>query len=305
MQAMRFDRLGPPEVLQLVDADEPHPKPGQIRIRVRAAGINPVDWKIRGGSSRRAVPVPLPSVPGLEAAGLVDELGAGVQDVSVGDEVFGSTVTGAAAEYAVLDHWAVKPAAMPWAEAAGLPMAVETAARALDLLGELAGKHLLISGAAGGVGTAAVQLALAREATVIGTASAASQDYLRSLGAEATTYGPGLPDRVRAIAPGAVDLALDVAGHGVLPDLIALAGHPDRVVTLIDPDAAAYHVRFTTGSEGRAYYALAVAADLYTQGRFRMPVAATFALQDLPEAHRLSEAGHVRGKLVIVFTAHR
>jgi NADPH:quinone reductase-like Zn-dependent oxidoreductase len=188
---------------------------------------------------------------------------------------------------------------MPWAEAAGLPMAVETAARALDLFGDLAGRRLVISGAAGGVGTAAVQLALARGAVVIGTASPANQDYVRSLGAVATTYGPGLPDRVRGIAPGGVDLALDVAGHGVLPDLIALTGSPDQVVTLIDPDAAAHRVRFTAGREGRAYHALAVAADLYSQGRFTMPVAGTFALADLAEAHRISEAGHVRGKLVI------
>jgi NADPH:quinone reductase-like Zn-dependent oxidoreductase len=149
------------------------------------------------------------------------------------------------------------------------------------------------------VGTAAVQLAVARGAAVIGTASAGTQDYLRSLGAAATTYGPGLPDRVRAIASGTADLALDVAGHGVLPDLIAITGSPDRVVTLIDPDAAAYHVRFEAGREGRAYYALAVAADLYTQGRFTVPVAGVFALPDLPEAHRISEAGHVRGKLVV------
>jgi NADPH:quinone reductase-like Zn-dependent oxidoreductase len=299
MKAIRFDRLGPPEVLQLADTDDPHPAPGQIRIRVRAAGVNPVDWKIRGGSSRRAIPIALPSIPGLEAAGTVDEIGAGVDGVSIGDEVFGSAVTGAAAEYTVLDHWAAKPAAMPWTEAAALPMAVETAARALDLFGELAGRRLVISGAAGGVGTAAVQLALARGAAVTGTASTGNQDYVRSLGAAATTYGPGLPDRVRAIAPGGADLALDVAGHGVLPELIAITGSPDQVVTLIDPDAPAYHVRFTAGREGRAYYALAVAADLHTKGRFTMPVAGTFALRDLAEAHRISEAGHVRGKLVI------
>src|SRR6201999_1658884 len=159
---MRFDRLGPPEVLRLTDVDDPHPGPGQLRIRVRAAGINPVDWKIRGGTSRRAGPVPLPGIPGREAAGVVDEVGADVAGVSVGDEVFGSAVTGAAAELTVLDHWAARPAGMPWTQAAGLPMAVETAARALDELGPLAGRTLVISGAAGGVGTAAVQLALAR-----------------------------------------------------------------------------------------------------------------------------------------------
>jgi NADPH:quinone reductase-like Zn-dependent oxidoreductase len=145
----------------------------------------------------------------------------------------------------------------------------------------------------------AAPLGLPGGAAVVGTASPASQEYLRSLGAAATTYGPGLPDRVRALAPGGADLALDVAGHGVLPDLIAITGRPDRVVTLIDPDAAAYHVRFNAGADGRAYYALAVAAGLSAQGRFTMPVARVFPLADLAEAHRVSEAGHVRGKLVV------
>jgi NADPH:quinone reductase-like Zn-dependent oxidoreductase len=302
MKAIQFDEVGSPDVLHLADVAEPHPGPGQVRIRVLAAGINPVDWKIRNGSSRRAIPVTLPSVPGLEAAGVVDEIGPDVENVALGDEVFGAAITGAAAEHAVLDQWAAKPPTMPWAEAGGLAMAVETAARGLDLFGPLAGRTLLISGAAGGVGTAAVQLALARDATVIATGGAASQDYLKSLGAIATPYGPGLPERARALAPGGIDLALDVAGHGVLPDLIALTGSPDHVITLIDPDAASLNVRFTTGSEGRAYYALTAAADLFEQRRFTMPVARTFPFTDLAEAHRLSETGHVRGKLVVVLT---
>ena len=137
---MQFGEYGPPDVLHLVEVDEPHPGQDQIRIRVRAAGINPVDWKIRSGTSRRAIPIELPSIPGLEAAGVVDELGPGVSGVSVGDEVFGSAVSGAAAEYTVLDHWAGKPADMSWAEAGGLSMAVETAARGLDLFGDLDGR---------------------------------------------------------------------------------------------------------------------------------------------------------------------
>jgi NADPH:quinone reductase-like Zn-dependent oxidoreductase len=302
MKAIQFDEVGSPDVLHLADVAEPHPGPGQIRIRVLAAGINPVDWKIRNGSSRRAIPVTLPSIPGLEAAGVVDEIGPDVENVTLGDEVFGAASTGAAAEHTVLDHWAAKPPTMPWPEAGGLAMAVETAARGLDLLGPLAGRTLLISGAAGGVGTAAVQLALARDATVIATGGAASQDYLKSLGAVATPYGPGLPERARALAPGGIDLALDVAGHGVLPDLIALTGSADHVITLIDPDAANLNVRFTTGSEGRAYYALAATAALFEQRRFTMPVARTFPLTDLAEAHRLSETGHIRGKLVAVLT---
>ncbi|MGI3781399.1 MAG: zinc-binding dehydrogenase, partial [Janthinobacterium lividum] len=222
-----------------------------------------------------------------------------VSDVDLGDEVFGATVTGAAAEHAVLSDWARKPSEMSWAVAGGLPMAVETAARGLDVLGELQGKTLLISGAAGGVGTAAVQLAQDRGARVIGTASQDNLDYLSSLGAEPCAYGPGLVERVQALAPDGVDLALDVAGYGVLPDLLSLVGSPDRVVTLIDPDAASLGVVFTTGSEGRAYYALDRAAELSRHGSFVMPIAGTYPLTELAEAHRASETGHVRGKLVV------
>lgn len=299
MRAVQFDRTGPPEVLHVAEVPDVHPGPGQVRIRVRAAGVNPVDWKIRNGSSRRAIPVELPSIPGLEAAGEVDELGADVTGVRVGDHVFGSVVSGASAELALLDHWAAKPDAMSWAEAGGLSMAVETAARGLDALGDLTGRTLLVSGAAGGVGTAAVQLALSRGAEVVATAGADNQEYLAGLGARATTYGPGLLDRVRTLAPEGVDLALDVAGYDVLPDLITLTGGAEHVLTLIDPRAAELDVRFSTGSEGRAFYALDVVADLFTQGRFTMPVAGSFGLDQLAEAHRVSESGHLRGKLVV------
>jgi NADPH:quinone reductase-like Zn-dependent oxidoreductase len=301
MKAMQFEQQGPPEVMVLVDLPEPHAGPGEIRIRVHAAGVNPVDWKIRGGSTLRATPIPLPSVPGLEAAGVVDELGPEVEGVSLGDEVFGSALGGAAAEFTRLDQWELKPAGMSWAEAAGLPMAVETAARGLDTLGLAAGQTLLVSGAAGGVGTAAVQLAIARGAFVIGTGGPDSQDYIAGLGATAIGYGPDLPARVAAIAPQGVDLALDVAGHGVIPDLIAITGRPEAVVGIGDAlGATAAGIQFTTGSEGRAFHALATAADLFTQGQFRMPVDQTYALIDLPLAHHVSEAGHVRGKLVVV-----
>lgn len=299
MKTMQFDQYGPPEVLQPAEAPDVHPGPGQVRVRVRAAGINPVDWKIRSGVSRRAIPVALPHVPGMEAAGVVDELGPGVAGVDLGDEVFGATTTGGAAEHAVLSDWAHKPAQMSWAVAGGLPMAVETAARGLDVLGELQGRTLLISGAAGGVGTAAVQLAQERGARVIGTAGEDNLNHLSSLGAVPCVYGPGLVDRVRALAPDGVDLALDVAGHGVLPDLLTLTGSPERVVTLIDPDAAELGIVFTTGSEGRAYYALADVAELSARGRFTMPIAASYPLTELAEAHRASETGHVRGKLVV------
>jgi NADPH:quinone reductase-like Zn-dependent oxidoreductase len=300
MKAAQFDELGPPEALRIVDIPEPHAGPGQIRVAVRAAGVNPVDWKIRSGASKRATPIPLPSVPGLDAAGIVDEVGADVRDIAVGDAVFGNAVSGAAAQYAVLSHWAVKPDTMSWAEASGLATAVETAGRALDVLGVGEGYTVLISGAAGGVGAATVQFARARGAHVIGTASRDNLGYLESLGALATTYGPGLPDRVRLLAPGGVDGALDIAGHEVLPDLIEIVGSPENVVSVGDFGSPALGVHFTMGQEGRAYYAFALAADLFRQGRFTMPVARTFPLEEIAEAHRISEAGHVRGKLVVL-----
>jgi NADPH:quinone reductase-like Zn-dependent oxidoreductase len=314
MKAMSFEKVGGPEVLHLVDVPQPHAGPGQIRIAVRAAGVNPVDWKIRNGSTLRTIPVALPHIPGLEAAGVVDEVGAGVEGVSVGDEVFGAAQN-ASAEYAVLDEWAPKPPELTWAQAGGLAMVVETAARGLDLLGISAGQEsagtesagtesasttLLVNGAAGGVGLAAVQLAQARGARVIGTASKDNQEYLSSLGAAATDYGPGLVDRVRSLAPDGIDAALAVSGEGALPDLITLTGSPDRVVSIGDATAADHGVRFTTGAEGRAFYSLREAATLAAAGRLTMPVARALPLAELGEAHRLSEAGHVRGKFVVV-----
>ncbi|WP_261567846.1 NADP-dependent oxidoreductase [Frankia gtarii] len=304
MKAMSFAQTGGPEVLHLVDVSQPHAGPGQIRIAVRAAGVNPVDWKIRNGSTLRTIPVALPHIPGMEAAGVVDEVGAGVEGVAVGDEVFGAAQS-ASAEYAVLDEWAPKPPELTWAQAGGLAMAVETAARGLDLLGlsagsASAGRTLLVNGAAGGVGLAAVQLAQARGARVIGTAGRDNQEYLRSLGAAATDYGPGLVERVRALAPDGVDAALAVSGEGALPDLIALTGSPDRVVSIGDVTAADHGVVFTTGAEGRAFYSLREAATLAAAGRLTMAVARALPLAELGEAHRISETGHVRGKLVVV-----
>jgi NADPH:quinone reductase-like Zn-dependent oxidoreductase len=192
---VRFSQFGGPEVLEIVDLPEPHPGPGQIRVAVRAAGVNPSDWKKRKGLMDRELPQTL----GHEAAGVVDELGAGVADVAVGDRVFGfSAEGGAQAELAVLSWYAPIPPSLDFAGAAALPAAIETATRALDQLGAGSGNTLLINGASGSVGSAAVQLAEVRGARVIGTASPASHDYLRSLGAEPVAYGEGLTGRVRS-----------------------------------------------------------------------------------------------------------
>jgi len=300
MKALQFAEYGDPEVMHVVAVEEPHAGPGQIRIAVRAAGVNPVDWKIRSGLLRGMMPVALPCIPGSDVAGVVDEVGDQTTGVSVGDEVFGFAIGGGSAQYALLEHFAAKPSAMSWAEAAGLPVAVETATRALNLLGVAEGHTLLVNGAAGGVGAAAVQLARARGAQVIGTASEGNHEFLRSLGVTPTTYGDGLVQRVRAIAPDGPDLALDIAGRGALPDLIEITGGADQVVTIADYEAPKYGVRLTSGGEGRAFQALAQAAQLFEQGRFSLPVARTYALADAHQAHRTSEEGHVRGKLVLL-----
>lgn len=301
MRAMRFSGYGGPDVLREVEIDAPHAGPGEIRVAVRAAGVNPIDWKLRSGVIRGSMDLELPSTPGTDVAGVVDEVGPDVTGTEVGDNVFGFATTGSAAEHALLRVFAHVPAGLAWAEAAALPVAVETATRALDELGVTDGQTVLVSGAAGAVGLAAVQLARLRGATVIGTASEANHDHLRGLGVLATTYGEGLVPRVRALVPDGVDRALDVAGHGVLADLVELTGDPGRVLTVTDPDAAAHGVRMSRGgSDDHARSALQDAAALVGQGEFAIPVAATFPLAELAAAHRRSETGHVLGKIVVL-----
>ena len=298
VKAVRFSRFGGPEVLEIADLPDPHPGPGQVRIAVRAAGVNASDWKKRQGLMDQE----LPQTMGYEAAGIVDELGAEVADVAIGDRVFGFSGDGAAqAELAVLSYYASIPPSLDFGAAAALPSALETAARALDQLGVEHGSLVLINGASGSVGSAAVQLAVARSARVIGTGSPATHDFLRSLGAEPVAYGDGMAERVRALAPGGVDLALDVAGSGVLPELIELAGGPEHVITVADfAGAQQYGVRFSRGDTGRALYALDQIRDLVESGQFSLPVGQAFPLADVGDAHRVGEAGRVRGKLVLL-----
>ncbi len=300
MKAVQFSEYGDPDVLHVAEVDEPHAGEGQIRVAVEGAGVNPFDWKVRSGAMREIMPVDLPKIPGLEVSGVVDEVGNGVTGVVVGDEVFGPAVGGGTAQQALMDNWAAKPAGLSWAEAGALSVAAETAVRTLDLLGLESGQTILINGAAGGVGVAAVQFARARGAHVIGTASEGNHEFLRSLGAEPTTYGEGLVDRVRELAPDGVDRALDTAGRGALPDLVEITGSPDNVITIADFSAPEHGVRVTDGSEGRSWHALDEAARLHESGDFTIPVARTFSMEEAPEAHRISEEGHIRGKLVIL-----
>ncbi|MFC4627430.1 NADP-dependent oxidoreductase [Promicromonospora alba] len=301
MRAILFDRFGGTEVLHEADVDVPQPGPGQVRVRVRAAGLNALDGKIRSGAMESMFPTPLPAIPGAELAGVVDALGPDVSDVQVGDEVFGWSDTGSYAEYALATAVALKPAGLDWADAVALPVAAETAERVLDLLGVTAGETVLMHGAAGAVGTLAVQLATARGARVIATAGAANQDYLTSLGATATVYGEGLVERVRALAPEGVDAVFDLAGKGALEDSITLRGGTERIVTIADFRARRLGVTFSSG--GREHSAAGLAdlvalAESAAVGKIVTTVTA-YPLDQAAAAQDVSDAGHGRGKLVL------
>jgi NADPH:quinone reductase-like Zn-dependent oxidoreductase len=219
MKAAQFRRFGGPEVLEIVDLPDPHPGPGQVRIVVHAAGINATEYKLRKGEL--SFGAGLPQTTGRDVAGVVDELGDGVTGVAIGDPVFGVSDDGAgAAELALLTHRAIIPPSLGFVDAAGLPIALETATRALDQLHVDAGTTLLINSATGGIGGTAVQLAVARGARVVGVAGAANQNYLSLLGAEAATYGDGEGDST-------VEGSLDWAQSALLQDG---ATHPGTYV---------------------------------------------------------------------------
>ncbi|WP_329406887.1 NADP-dependent oxidoreductase [Nocardia vinacea] len=297
MKAILFDRFGGTEVLHEADIEVPQPGPGQVRVRVEAAGVNALDGKIRSGALQAIFPTPLPAIPGHEVAGVVDALGEGVQNVNVGDEVLGWSDTGSYAQYALATTLATKPAGLDWQHAVALPVAGETAERTLNLLGVTAGETVLIHGAAGAVGTLAVQLATARGARVIGTAGAANQEYLASLGATTTLYGEGLVERVRTLAPDGVDAVLDLAGKGALEDSITLRGGTERIVTIADFRAHQLGITFSTAQERSAARLAALAEDA-GNGKI-VTVVTAYPLAQAATAQQVSDAGHVRGKLVL------
>ena len=298
MRAAVYSQTGDPgEVLSVAEVEEPHAGPGQVRVAVRGAGVNPIDWKLVGGLTGRTPD--RPKIPGVDAAGVVDEVGEGVPGVQIGDAVFGQAQGGSAAEYAVLSVWARKPDAVSFEVAGGLPVAGETAVRVLDLLGLRSGQTVVVDGASGGVGSVTVQVARSRGLRVIGTAGDANQEFVRSLGALPTTHGPGLADRVRALAPDGVDGAVDTAGKGSVRELAELTGDPGKVVTIADFGAADLGVQLTTGGGGQGPR-LAQIAELLAAGGLELTVAATYPLDRIAEAYAESRAGHVRGKLVLL-----
>jgi NADPH:quinone reductase-like Zn-dependent oxidoreductase len=299
MRALQFTTYGGPEVLTWGDAPDPHAGPGQIRISVRAASVNPIDWKVFSGALAGGQPMTGTGYLGYDAAGVVDEVGEGVTGISVGDDVLGRG-RNTQAEHAVLDSWAAKPPSVDWAVAAAAGVAGETSERALRLLDVKAGDTLFVDGGAGGVGAVAVQMALARGARVIASSSEANLDYLREIGATPVVYGEGMVDRVRAAAGGPVDAVFDVPGKTAIDDLISLAPEPSKVVTIANFAAGAAGVRVTGGdTDSRPMEAMALVADLLAQNKLVIKVQ-TFPFERAAEAYRISQGGHVRGKLVLV-----
>jgi NADPH:quinone reductase-like Zn-dependent oxidoreductase len=297
MRAAVFDQFGGPEVLHLGEVPEPEAGPGQIRVRVEAVGVNAFDGKVRSGAMEAVFRTQLPGVPGLEVAGIVDQVGADVVGVATGDRVTGPAGRGAA-ELAVLDLWVPVPDTLDAPQAAALPVVSETSRRALRILDVKPGETLLVHGASGGVGGLVTQLAVASGVRVIGTASPANQERVASYGATPTTYGEGLVDRVRALAP-TIDAVLDTAGSGVLPDSIELRGGTERVLTLADPAAFALGVEFTERSEPSAEV-LAGIIDLVARGEVAVPVAEVLPLAEAGRAQSLVDDGHTGGKVVLV-----
>lgn len=298
MRAAQFSEYGGADVLEIGEAPEPHPGPGQVRVVVHAVSINPIDWKIRAGYVQGQGKTEFPIILGNDAAGVVDEIGPGVEGVRLGEAVLGLG-SRTNAEFAVLTSFVPKPASLDWPVAAALPVAAETSVRALDLLGVGSGSTVLIDGAAGGVGAVAVQMAVARGARVIGTASDGNLEFLRGLGATAVTYGAGLVERVRAQAPDGVDAVFDVAGKSPVEDLVSLVERPEQVVSIANFSANEAGARITTGGEGDPVAALREAVQLVEAGKLRVEVR-ELPLGDIAEAHEISQAGHIRGKLVLV-----
>ncbi|MFF0144057.1 NADPH:quinone reductase-like Zn-dependent oxidoreductase [Amycolatopsis sulphurea] len=296
MKKVIFAEYGGPDVLQLVDAEEPHAGPGEVRIAVRATGVNAHDWRVREGQFRDSHPIELPSGVGLDASGVVDEIGEGVTGVEIGDRVFGEG-SQTYAEFAVLSAWVPIPEGLTFEETAGYASIAESSLRVLRQVGVQPGQTLLVSGASGGVGSVVLPVARERGIAVIGVAGPDSQDYVRSLGALATTYGPGWVERVRQL--GKVDAALDVAGSGVVPELVELTGDPHKVISMADLSAPEHGVRFS-GTAGSVQDALDEIVDLVAAGKLRIPVERTYPLADAATAQIDSQAGHTRGRRVIV-----
>ncbi len=300
VRALQFTTYGGPEVLSWAEAPEPHPGPGQIRIAVRAASVNPIDWKTFSGGMAGGKPMQGTGYLGWDAAGVVDEVGEGVSDVSPGDEVFGLG-SNTQAEYAVLRSWAPKPQSVDWAVAAAAGVSGETSERALRLLGVKDGETLFVDGGAGGVGAVAVQMAVARGIQVIASSSEGNHGYLQEIGATPVLYGDGVADRVRETAGGSqVDAVFDVVGKTPIEELLSLVPVPSKVLTIANFAAAESGAQGTGGGDDtHGTEAMALVADLLEQNKIVIKLQ-TYPFERAAEAYRISQGGHLRGKLVLV-----
>jgi len=300
-RVVQFREYGTTDVLEIVEVPDPEPGPGQVRVAVRAAGVNPFDWKVLHGWIP-GMPKQLPGGLGQEIAGVVEALGEGVTEVAVGDEVLGQSSGPAFATKALAraDALVPRPEEVPWEVAAACPVSGGTAWKVLQRLGVGQGDTLLVHAAAGGVGTFAVQLAIARGARVIGTASEGNHDLLRRWGAIPVRYGPGLAARVREVAPDGVDAVLDASGRGELPLSVELAGGPERVLTIAAfddvPEGVIVH---TSGGGADTPRALREIIALIEQGSLEVPIAASYPLDEVAAALEASEHGHHAGKIVL------
>jgi NADPH:quinone reductase-like Zn-dependent oxidoreductase len=299
-KAAAFFEPGGPDVLRLIEVAEPQAGPGQVRIRVKAAGVQPFDIAVVAGEIHRAADPAVPQIPGNEFAGVVDQVGAGVTGFAPGDEVLGFGTLNGYREHLVTgpDQITAKPVSMPWEVAGGFSAAAQTADIGLKEVGVGAGDTVLIHGAAGAVGSVAVQLSRLWGATVIGAARETQHDYLRSLGAIPIAYGSGFADRVRALAPHGVDACLDGVGGVALDAAVELVKDRSRILTLVE-HARAPELGIRTTPLTRSAARLAALADLYDQGRLAVHILAAFPLARAADAHRAYRAGNVRGKIVL------
>ena len=302
MKAFVFTANGGPEVEKFLDLPRPVPGPGQVLVAVRAAGVNPADWKRRSGFRRPGMPDPqFPTVFGAEAAGIVEAAGDGAAGFAPGDAVFGNPVTGGYAEYTLFpaETVALKPAALSFADAAALPVAAATAWDGIRQLALPAGATLLVTGAGGGVGVAAVQIARHEGLNVIGTASAAKKDLVESLGARHVAPGPGVTDRVRAIAPDGVDAIFDLVGGAALQEIAGVLQDRSKLVSGGDAQTAT-ELGGSPVARARNRAVLDTVARLVVDGVLTPLVTATFPLERAADALRDVEAGHAQGKIVIL-----
>ncbi|MCU1423761.1 MAG: quinone oxidoreductase [Microbacteriaceae bacterium] len=298
--AARYHEFGPPSVLRIENIDAPLPKPGKVRIAVRAAGLNPSDYKTREGMTMGSAAFSFPAGVGRELAGVVEKLGQGVTSLAVGDEVFGNVVSGAVATLAVTnpDNMARKPAGLDWVTAGGLALAGQTAHDAVASQRVTADDTVLVSAAAGGVGVIIAQLARLAGATVIGTASAANHEFLEGLGVIPVAYGHGLADRVRAVAPAGVSVVFDQHGRETVEAAIDLGVPRTRINSIaMDPE------EFGIERVGRGpinTQTLETLARLVVEGSLVIPIEATYPIAETRQAFEHLESGHLRGKIVIV-----